>query len=380
VSVAIGRLNVWVVIGSAFVAIAFVGEPPPNLKFLFIALISVSLLITLVALRYELSLFALFCAAVFLLLFVVRVAFSDLGVPVSSSVLINALLLCATVKISGTHRGAAYMQRLYFFLITFLPAWYVLEWFFLAPNQRPDLFVENNFEVMIPMLLHVILKVQSGSQRLTASDLYLVPTVMLSGSLSALACLAGWFALIILKRFRTHLSKNPLLALAGLMAVGVGLAVILDARGYTVDRLKKIDRVQFYSHAVSEVQNSPEAFIFRFTDKELSAETCEKFAGYKNLVEADGTCFSRVLHAGLIRGVLDYGIMGWIIINTLVFQCLRIRFGASIAFQLFILMSINSLSVSGLYSSVIFYPIWLAALLHQTPAKRCDISISGGAL
>jgi hypothetical protein len=210
---------------------------------------------------------------------------------------------------------------------------------------RPGIYMENNFELIMLMGLVYLAWPYLGTRR----DLVfigLAATVLLSGSRSAaLALLVVYVFLYV----RTSNRTWPL-HIAGVAAVGYAVFTIftsrLDGQG-----LQSIDRLNFLEVFLREVERWP---IWEFLTGSLpltplSPGGCGSLSFYAPLFSATdpGVCYSVILHSFVLRALFDHGVIGLVLLYTLVWLGLR-RSGVQVrdAVALLSLITVSAFSVS----------------------------------
>lgn len=188
-------------------------------------------------------------------------------------------------------------------------------------SDRPGIFIENNFELIMLIGLVYLAYPYLGNRRALVFGVLAV-TVLLSGSRSsALGLLVVYVFLYVRLRNRTW----PL-HVAGVVAVGYAVFTLFTSRldGQSVEA---IDRVQFLEVFLREVRTWPvwEFVTGAFPLTPLSPAGCARLSFYQPLFSATdpGVCYSVILHSYVLRAVFDHGLLGIALLYTLVWLALR---------------------------------------------------------
>ena len=175
-------------------------------------------------------------------------------------------------------------------------------------GERPGLFEENNFELMLPILLFLLISHIFGAYKMRWSALLLFVVVFISGSRSALVSLFFvFFVLYVRNDFRSYL-------ISGVTATLGSLAIYL----IFVDRMDgkyfdEIDRVRFLLYFLEEVKTWGVSDYLWGTERltPLSESTCAALSSYRLLFSysGDGSCYSVILHSYILRVLFDHGVL-----------------------------------------------------------------------
>lgn len=205
-------------------------------------------------------------------------------------------------------------------------------------NYRPIFWTENNFEVLffIIVFLHEYHHNIKGWQKYISGFL-----VLMSGSASgALSMIAAITVLQVKKRVVTF----------------IGISIVCGVLTFTIllpkfsNGIEVIDR---YAYLISGMATLLERSYLEILfgpgfAKPLSIDSCMQLSYIKAKVTAGYICYSNTLSIGLLRYVIDFGIIGTGYIIYLVFRLLRLS-GYTSVFSASVLTAIllNGISVSG---------------------------------
>lgn len=238
-----------------------------------------------------------------------------------------------------------------------------------GPGERPGLLLENNFELaLFAGLAGVLYNHISGRQRFWMI-VVLGCVVALSGSRS------GAVAFVILALFAaTQLNKANVFVryVVGIAIVGLGVAAywVFEQRAAAVTR---VDRLNFLDVFLGETHDwTLLTWIFGTTPiTELSYGACMRLSYYQVLWSStgDGSCYSVILHAFLMRVIFDAGLIGLAIAVFVPWYLMRragVATGLTVA--LVAIGLANAFSVSGINNPYVALPMLLAILTARTSA------------
>ncbi|UTA78652.1 hypothetical protein J4377_11815 [Halomonas sp. XH26] len=278
-------------------------------------------------------------------------------------------------------------------------------------SQRPGIFTENNFElVLLILLLYLVLPVMRWR---FVSIVAVMLIIFLSGSRSAFLCFLAVYVFSVFRVgkgfIKPWLLLFPLLVLLAYgivndrmditlgsgadtagenssmpaieegrslsMEEGRSPATTLDSDREVIEqpltfrsfleRGASIDRVRFLLYFLDEVEGWQWWNVMLGTQPltPLSTQTCEALSYWSDLYSfsGDGTCYSVILHSYIIRVLYDHGVLGLIFLVAFTVFALR-KSGYSWADTLCVLgvLMASSLSVSAFNSvfamlSMMFY-------------------------
>ncbi|MCZ2846988.1 hypothetical protein [Modestobacter sp. VKM Ac-2978] len=246
---------------------------------------------------------------------------------------------------------------------TFLVAAFLLKYGYsvvLGLSDRPGVFMENNFELILLLGLFYLAYPHLPAWR-DLLFLAVAATVLLSGSRSAAL---GLLCIYVFLYVRTSNRTWPL-HIAGVVAVGYGVLALFSARAAD-DGPVRLDRLNFLDTYLYEVRDWPvwEFVTGSFPLTPLSPGSCGNLSFYSVLFSSTdpGTCYSVILHSFLLRALFDHGLLGLVILYTLFWLALR-RSGTPVrdVLALLGLITLSALSVSAFNS--VFAAILLAVAL-----------------
>jgi hypothetical protein len=165
-----------------------------------------------------------------------------------------------------------------------------------------------------------------------------------------------------------RLLKRVGIVVAPLVVVIPVAAFVIRTTSQRIDRLNFLDA---FLHDVSDWT----IFNWLFGSvpiTPLSAETCRDLSFYEKLFSTagDGSCYSVIYHAFVLRVLFDSGILGLLLVFGGAWVALmRARVKVGLAVFLVAVAGANSLSVSGLNSPYVLLPILIAILLAGEPEK-----------
>lgn len=224
--------------------------------------------------------------------------------------------------------------------------------------QRPGVYIENNFELILLMGLVYLAWPHLGDRR-NWVFLALAATVLLSGSRSAaLALLVVYVFLYV----RTSNRTWPL-HIAGVAAVGYAVFEVITSRLSQDGGLSSLDRLNFLQVYLGDVDSWPvwQFFTGSAPLTPLSSGACADLSYYAPLFSSTdpGVCYSVILHSFVLRALFDHGILGLVLLYALVWLGLRLSgVGVRDALALLAPITASAFSVSAFNS--VFTAILLA--------------------
>lgn len=251
----------------------------------------------------------------------------------------------------------------------------VLTFAILGPGERPGLLLENNFEIALFAGLVIVLYKHLGRGRPWAV-LLMGTMTLLSGSRS------GAVAFLILALFAVTQAKGANLFVKYVLGLLVPALIFVPAWIFQQRAIgaTQVDRLNFLDVFWAETANwDALQWIFGSTPiTALSDGACFRLSYYQMLFssEGDGSCYSVILHAFILRVVFDAGVLGLVIAFGVAWCMMRrgrVQFG--VAFALILVAFTNSLSVSGPNNPYVALPILLSivtassVVAHQVDPK-----------
>ncbi len=229
----------------------------------------------------------------------------------------------------------------------------------IAHQDRPILYMENNFELMFVYALYLVRYTVNKEKYLWLLALVGLITIL---SLSRSSLLM--YSVLVLYVIYNSFKKTRVFIIPGaIMVLGVAVYMIFSARSSS---LENVDRYRFMLVWWTQVQdwNLFEWLVGAPRITPLSRGACSYMNYFESLFSksGDGTCYSVVLHSFLLRVIYDHGILGLAFIIYASYQCLSksgVPKGAILVFISIVL--INGLSVSSFNN--LFYAISMVFLM-----------------
>ena len=229
---------------------------------------------------------------------------------------------------------------------------------------RPDVYVENNFELIFLLLLFIGKNIIFGKSN--RKDVFIVLCIfIISGSRSGLFCL---LIVLFLSDYGNGLKYRVAKYIVAVIVL-FGFLYVSSQRMGSGD-LSSIDRVQFLLLFYKELQSfdainfflgSP--FLSPVSHSTASALSYyqELFSNHNNLV-----AFSVVFHSYLLRIFYDFGFLGLAFIMYVLFKLLS-KIGLEKRFKLQIILIIlaTGLSVSSLNSVFVAFGLMLIIITDK---------------
>lgn len=253
-----------------------------------------------------------------------------------------------------------------FLLVIALLKYNIARFIFNIP--RPGLFTENNFEIILFVILYIFLQTYKRVPIYWSLSLALL--IILSGSKSGFLILLFAIVSIQKKVFHTVLICTVLIPAILLITFAI------SPRIFEILDITSLDRFMFLSVFYSEfMSNSTEQMIFgRYPMTPLGYESCTQLNFYKNLFSDFDTytCFPVILHSFFLKSVLEHGILGVFFIIVGYYGLLRVRgYAAKLTVTLVVLLCLNGLSVSGFSNTYAMFGLTLL-MLTKLPTSEID--------
>lgn len=235
-----------------------------------------------------------------------------------------------------------------------------------GPGERPGLLLENNFELALFAGLVICLYRFLGRGKFWAV-LLMAGLTVLAGSRS------GAIAFLILAVFAISQIKGATLKQLLVLVMPLLALVPLWIFQQRTVAGRQVDRLNFLDVFLEETSKWDLGTWIVGTEPitPLALGSCSRLSYYRLLFssEGDGSCYSVILHAFLMRVVFDAGIVGLVIAFGITWWMMRkAKVQFAVAFSLILVAGANSASVSGLNNPYVALPILLAILTTASVA------------
>lgn len=237
----------------------------------------------------------------------------------------------------------------------------------LGPGERPGLLLENNFELALFAGL-VAVAYPHASRGRGWMVILMGLLAVLAGSRSGSVIFAILFVYAVMQAKNVNLFFRYLLVLAIPVAAFVAVWIFADRAANST----QIDRLNFLDVFLSETSGwTPWNWLFGTPPiTPLSDGGCHRLSYYQSLFSSvgDGSCYSVILHAFVLRVLFDAGIVGLLLALVVTWFTMRkggVRF--ALAATLLLIAFANGMSVSGLNNPYVALPIILAIVTASTP-------------
>jgi len=262
--------------------------------------------------------------------------------------------------------GKRRFYQLYKWLVIFFLIKYVSS-VLLGLNDRPLLFRENNFELMLLALLFYLKCILFNNVK-GWDVIAIIVIFLISGSKSAIPILFLVLASLYLKGLTWK--KILSFSLIGIVFIGVFVSLLLSK--YGLSGLAGIDRIAFFRVFYLEMINSSilEVIFGHIRMSALSESSCNALYFYPGLFsfKNDGSCYSLILHSFILRSVFDHGVAGTLMIFYSCHLLLtRAGYTSRVSYTFIGVMFLNSLSVSGFNS--VFFALSMLVYIGFSPNK-----------
>ncbi len=212
-------------------------------------------------------------------------------------------------------------------------------------EDRPILYMENNFELMLIYALFLIRYTVTKEKALTVLGFVGLITIL---SLSRSSLLM--YCVLVLFVFYNSYEKTRVFIIPGaILILGSVIVFIFSQRDSSIE---EIDRFKFMMVWWSQVKDWSlfEWMVGAPRITNLSTPACRFFYHWYDTLfsrSGNGTCYSVVFHSFLLRAIFDHGILGLLFIIFAAYNLLivsGVRKGAALVFVSIVI--INGLSVS----------------------------------
>jgi len=230
----------------------------------------------------------------------------------------NALILSPSVGKKILEKDdfeKLFFLLLYSFLIKYL---YVV---LLGIDDRPALFRENNFELMILIIMYIgLYHIKSGQLNLKIISI-ITFIIAISGSRSSLI---EWIAVMFI--LHIDLKKKYFIAKIALLSITVLIFLYYLSQKIHAGSFESVDRVQYFLSFFYEIRNW-NLWKYLFGNPiitPLSYETIQKYSYFSMSYGNPNIAYSVLLHAFVIRAILDHGLFGLVFIFYFINKILKI--------------------------------------------------------
>ncbi|MPQ99423.1 hypothetical protein GB931_16155 [Modestobacter sp. I12A-02628] len=237
--------------------------------------------------------------------------------------------------------------------------------------DRPGVYLENNFELVMLLGLFLLADPHLGSRRGWVLGA-LVVIVLLSGSRSAAL---GLLVVVLFLDRRTGPRAWPLLVARVALVVGAAAAVFLGRAQF--DAGARLDRLNFLDTFRYEVQDWSvlEWLLGSPPLTPLTPGSCQSLSYYTPLFSSTdpGVCYSVILHSYVLRVVFDHGLLGMVLLTGLIWYGLRRSgTGRRETLALLTLIWVSGLSVSAFNNvfSAVVLAVAMGSVYDEQVARR----------
>lgn len=230
----------------------------------------------------------------------------------------------------------------------------------LGPGERPGLLLENNFELALFSGLIAVLYRHLGRAGWLAIIVLGLHTVLSGSRSGAVAFLIlALYAISQVKLTRRNMF-GQFLAVCAIPVLVLIPVWVFSSRIESV----QIDRLNFLNVFLNETRDwNLWNWLFGTVPITPLSDGCLQLSFYQALFSSvgDGSCYSVILHAFLMRVIFDAGLFGAVLAFGVAWYAMR-RAGThwKLAACLILIAGANSLSVSGLNNPYVALPILLA--------------------
>ncbi len=243
-------------------------------------------------------------------------------------------------------------------------------------DDRPILYMENNFELMLLYALYLI--------RFTVTKKNALPILGFIGLITILSLSRSsllMYCVVVLYAFAELYKKLRVFILpAAIVLLGGVIMLIFSQRDSSIE---EIDRFKFMMVWWSQVKDWDlyQWLVGAPRITNLSPGACRFFYHWIDSLfsrSGNGTCYSVVFHSFLLRAIFDHGILGLVFIIFAAYKLLAVNgVRRDVAWVFVSLVIINGLSVSSFNN--LFYAmstVFLMTTNTEFPDQKVDEEVS----
>lgn len=258
-------------------------------------------------------------------------------------------------------------KLLRFLLIAFFVKYSLMLTLDLAYQGRPDLYAENNFELLLLLILFVGV-VDKSRESIMQDFLLLTAVIGMSGSLSASACYAGIISILKFP-YNRSIQRFKFFILAGSILF---LFWLLIARNVAFEN---IDRIKFLFLFLQEIENwGMREFLFGSPFMTpVSNITANALIYYDTLFSSveNRLAYSVLFHSFVLRIIFDHGFVGltfivWAVHKLASINCCSMQ----VKLCILMIMLLAGLSISSFNSVFALFGIVIVLGLNKREAKK----------
>jgi hypothetical protein len=232
---------------------------------------------------------------------------------------------------------------------------------------RPGLFTENNFEIMLFIMLYIFLLTYHKVSILWTLGLTFL--VIMSGSKVGFVVLVYVIASTQKNIFRLLLKSLIIFPLF------IFITFLVSPRILEILDITTLDRFRFLMVFLNEIGSFEIRHIIfgQYPMTPLSDESCKVLSFYKSLFSNHnlGICFPVILHSFFLKSLLEHGIFGVSFIIIAFYKLLRLRgYSKKFVVTAVVVLSLNGLSVSGFSNTYAMLGITLITLTKLPRLSR----------
>ena len=232
-------------------------------------------------------------------------------------------------------------------------------------GSRPGIYTENNFELILLLIIYYLAAPSLG--KLRAGYFFLLALIVaMSGSRSAVL---GLVIVYIFTFFQKLDFKFIISTLALIIITALAFYIFSQRNSGSIE---DIDRYRFLMIFLEETKEWDLINILLGSRPltPFSSYSCSALGFYKSLFSfsGDGTCYSVILHSYLLRVIFDHGILGFYFVLYFVWYGLSIaQYSTRQKLCIISVLLASGLSVSSLNS---IYVAIALAISFSYPQKR----------
>lgn len=237
-------------------------------------------------------------------------------------------------------------------------------------SDRPGLYTENNFELILLIILYYLTSINFSKNNLFYFAI-ITMIVVLSGSRSGFLALICVYFFVFIKdiNYKTLISFFILLII-----ISIAYYLFLERLGGGT--IEDIDRYKFLMVFLSEIENW-NIINYAFGSKPITPlhfNSCSYLGYYQSLFSysGDGSCYSVILHSYLIRAFFDHGLIGALTPFLFIWYALhKVGYTKKQTTCLILIIILSGFSVSALNSIYVAIALSIAFSFKKDISNEC---------
>lgn len=279
-------------------------------------------------------------------------------------------LLFLSFFVNKNYLNQKFLRNLFnILLIFFLVKYILMKLFGYGFQGRPELFTENNFELIMLLILYI--GIYSREKKIKKLDLIFLSIIfLLSGSRSGIG---GFFIMLYFLDFGNSM-KLKLIKLISL-SLGLIAIVFIFTQRLGSGNIEDIDRIKFLFYFIKEIE-SWSIINYLFGASFMTPMTYETskalnyyeilFSNYDKLLT-----YSVVLHSFILRTIFDHGFLGFLFLFFTLWKFLGYsKYNKREKSSIILILIATGLSVSSLNSIFVTFSLGLILITKRNNIEK----------